>query len=549
MLRQKFLYDCFPLKLQLLESKNDGRIVGRGVFGLVDTPTENGRIYPRRVIEREIERVMPEVRNRMFFGELDHPQDGKTALSRVSHIITDLKLEGNEIIGELEVLNTERGLNLQAILEAGGKVGVSIRGLGSVIKEGQFEVVQDDYQLLGFDIVYMPSVLESYPEFIREDKDITKNNKKEAFMSEKEKKEIKIKEEEDTEEKLSEEEEEEKKKEAKKKKKEISLEELEKEFPEAVEELKKKIEKKIKEEVEAELEKFKEKIKEQLEAGQVSSDELSNALRKVTEILDTERYEKEEELKEKIEELEDEIEKVKEENLRLQAENRNLMQLAKWSGYSLLVERLLEDSPFKKEIKKEIGNVLDYPDMASLREKIEEAKERKLKEIRLEERYFAKIKELKKENEDLRIENEDLRNRIEQLKQSLEESLKIAGKLGLIAYAESAGKVLERPQILVEEVKKGYLTDIESVNRRIEELKKEEIRRREREERHETLDEEVERIRKMARLRERVRTLGRGQEYLTESHESFVSVPLDLKRELESITGVDFETIKKLSEQ
>jgi len=555
MMKQKFLYDCFPLKLQLLESKDNGRIVGRGIFGVVDTPTENGRIYPRKVMEREIERVMPEVKNRMFFGELDHPQDGKTALSRVSHIVTDLRLEGNEIVGELEVLNTERGLNLQAILEAGGKVGVSVRGLGSVIKEGQHELVQDDYQLLGFDIVYMPSVLDSYPEFIKENKEVTKNDKKEVSMSdkevkEKEKKEIEIKSEETEDEK-------EVKEPEKKEKKKLSLEELETEFPEVVEELKKKIEKKIKEEVEAELEKFKEKIKEQLESGKVSSDELSNALKKVTEIIDSEKAEKEAELEKKVEDLEDEVSKVKEENLRLRTENISLQKLAKWSGYTLLVEKLLENHPDKKVIKEEVGDVLNYPDMMSLRKKVEEIKEKKEKERREEEKIQARIKVLKEENETLRTENETLKGKISQLKQSLEESLRVAGKMGLIAYAENVSRVLEKPQILVEEVKRGELSDIESINRRVEELKKEEIKRREREEKHFELDEELDRIRRMARLRERPRTFGRGLEYLYEeknpevekSEKTNVPLSVDLKKELEGITGADFDTIKKLSEQ
>jgi hypothetical protein len=555
MMKQKFLYDCFPLKLQLLESKDNGRIVGRGIFGVVDTPTENGRIYPRKVMEREIERVMPEVKNRMFFGELDHPQDGKTALSRVSHIVTDLRLEGNEIVGELEVLNTERGLNLQAILEAGGKVGVSVRGLGSVIKEGQHELVQDDYQLLGFDIVYMPSVLDSYPEFIKENKEVTKNDKKEVSMSdkevkEKEKKEIEIKSEETDDEK-------EVKGCEKKEKKKLSLEELETEFPEVVEELKKKIEKKIKEEVEAELEKFKEKIKEQLESGKVSSDELSNALKKVTEIIDSEKAEKEAELEKKVEDLEDKVNKVKEENLRLRTENISLQKLAKWSGYTLLVEKLLENHPDKKVIKEEVGDVLNYPDMMSLRKKVEEIKEKKEKERREEEKIQARVKVLKEENEALKSENEVLKGKISQLKQSLEESLRVAGKMGLIAYAENVSRVLEKPQILVEEVKRGELSDVESINRRVEELKKEEIKRREREEKHFELDEELDRIRRMARLRERPRAFGRGLEYLyeeknpEEEKSEKINVPLsvDLKKELEGITGADFDTIKKLSEQ
>jgi hypothetical protein len=193
--------------------------------------------------------------------------------------------------------------------------------------------------------------------------------------------------------------------------------------------------------------------------------------------------------------------------------------------------------------------------MLSLREKIRILKEEKDREREKERRMYSRVEALRRENEELRKQNLELEEKINKLKMTLEESLKIAGKMGLIAYAENVSKVLDNPHILVEEVKKGLLPDVESINRRVEELKKEEIRRREREDRHEELDEEIERIRRMARLRERARATGRGLEYLYEDRPlsssektEKVNVPfsLDLRKELESITGVDFETIKKL---
>lgn len=159
------------------------RIVARGEFARSDVPTENKRMYPREVWERELGKLTEAVKDRRLFGELDHPSDGKLSLQRASHIVTELKLtEDGRVVGELEVLDTQQGLNMQAILAKGGKVGVSSRGFGSVTPGSDgVQVVQDDYQLVTFDVVANPADEHAYPKFFAEDKEM-------GAMSEKDKK-------------------------------------------------------------------------------------------------------------------------------------------------------------------------------------------------------------------------------------------------------------------------------------------------------------------------------------------------------------------------
>jgi hypothetical protein len=155
-----------PLTLTLSESQ-DGRIVAVGEFGRVDVPTANGRIYPRRILEREIKRLERAMMHRQLFGELDHPDDGRTMLGRVSHIITKMTIESDgRVMGHLEVLKTRNGRELQALVDSGVKLGVSSRGLGSVQKNQQgYHVVQEDFKLLTYDVVADPAMSSALPDF------------------------------------------------------------------------------------------------------------------------------------------------------------------------------------------------------------------------------------------------------------------------------------------------------------------------------------------------------------------------------------------------
>lgn len=161
-----FLIDTFPVRLTLVEdAEKKGKTILRGLFGRVGTPTNNGRVYPEHVMKREIGRLNEDLEHRRCFGELDHPADGRTRLQRVSHLITSLEVnEKGEIIGEAEILDTEQGRNLKAIIAAGAEVGVSSRGLGTTESNTNgHKVVREDYRLMTFDIVAEPATPGAFP--------------------------------------------------------------------------------------------------------------------------------------------------------------------------------------------------------------------------------------------------------------------------------------------------------------------------------------------------------------------------------------------------
>jgi hypothetical protein len=170
---KQLLIDAAPIKLTLQESEG-GKTVARGEFARCDVPTQNGRTYPRGVYEREIKKLQESVGSRRAFGELDHPDDGKTKLSRVSHLITKLSVDKNGVvIGEAEILDTPNGRTLKAILDSGAEVGVSSRGFGSTraMPDGS-SMVGEDFVLRSFDFVADPAMKTAYPQIFAEDVEI-----------------------------------------------------------------------------------------------------------------------------------------------------------------------------------------------------------------------------------------------------------------------------------------------------------------------------------------------------------------------------------------
>lgn len=174
MSKQLLIETWGPIKLSIIESESSkDLLVAEGEFGFCGKPTANGRIYPRKLVEREIGRLRPKMESRGLYGELDHPDDGSTKLKRVSHLITDMRVESDgRVLGKLEVLGTPNGKILRNLIESGAQTGVSSRGVGSVKKnrEGNFEV-QEDFKLLTYDAVADPAWGEALPEYRFEDEE------------------------------------------------------------------------------------------------------------------------------------------------------------------------------------------------------------------------------------------------------------------------------------------------------------------------------------------------------------------------------------------
>ena len=129
-----------------------------GRIQAADTPNGNGRVYPKKVLEKEIKNYLNVVKDNRATGELDHPEDSVVNLKNVSHLMVDVWWQGNDVMGKMKVLDTPSGRILKDLMNAGVKLGISSRGLGTV-KEGRdgHDVVEEDFQLICFDIVSEPS--------------------------------------------------------------------------------------------------------------------------------------------------------------------------------------------------------------------------------------------------------------------------------------------------------------------------------------------------------------------------------------------------------
>jgi hypothetical protein len=150
------------------EERANGWMRVRGRFQLAETKNGNGRIYPLRLWQRVLEsrELQERLRSNQMRGELEHPADGVTNISRVSHIVTGLTLSGNEVLGEALILGTPAGKILQELFRAKSPVGVSSRGRGSSKVEGGAEIVQDDYVPDTWDFVDRPSTPGAYPALV-----------------------------------------------------------------------------------------------------------------------------------------------------------------------------------------------------------------------------------------------------------------------------------------------------------------------------------------------------------------------------------------------
>ena len=140
-------------------------LIVKGVIQRAEAKNQNGRIYPKEILEREIEKYIEgPVKERRALGELDHPESSVINLQNASHNITKVYWNGDEVMGEVEILSTPSGNILKELFRNGITVGISSRGMGSVkdnMSEGTVEV-QDDFELLCFDFVSTPSTHGAY---------------------------------------------------------------------------------------------------------------------------------------------------------------------------------------------------------------------------------------------------------------------------------------------------------------------------------------------------------------------------------------------------
>jgi hypothetical protein len=157
-------FDISRKKINESIKENDGRLVVKGVLQRAESKNQNGRVYPREVLLKEVAKYLEnQVTERRALGELDHPESSVVNLNNASHNIVEMHWKGDDLLGTVEVLSTPAGNILKELFRSGIKLGISSRGLGSVEpvneKEGEEDTVevQPDFELIAFDFVSNPS--------------------------------------------------------------------------------------------------------------------------------------------------------------------------------------------------------------------------------------------------------------------------------------------------------------------------------------------------------------------------------------------------------
>ena len=167
---RELLVDYIPFEVsrnQIQESlkENDGKLIVKGVLQRADAKNQNGRVYPKGILVREAKNYSEGyVKQKRALGELDHPDSSVVNLQNVSHNITEMHFEGDNLLGTVEILTTPSGNILRELFKNGIKLGISSRGMGSVEAVHEDDdndqpmlKVGNDFELIAFDFVSNPS--------------------------------------------------------------------------------------------------------------------------------------------------------------------------------------------------------------------------------------------------------------------------------------------------------------------------------------------------------------------------------------------------------
>ena len=163
----------------LVERKEDGTktFTIEGIFAQAESKNRNGRIYPKNVMERAVDKYVTEqVSKGRAVGELNHPDGPSINLDKVSHLITKLEWNGNDVVGKARILETPMGKIVQGLLEGGVQLGVSTRGMGSLVERNGVMYVKEDFHLATVDIVQDPSAPNAFVNGIMEGVEWVWNN-------------------------------------------------------------------------------------------------------------------------------------------------------------------------------------------------------------------------------------------------------------------------------------------------------------------------------------------------------------------------------------
>lgn len=177
LLTETHLFKANPVFLTEGKVSDRGLPLVEGILATAEVKNGNGRYYSRDLWEREIDKYMPLVKENRAMGELDHPESSVINLKNVSHNISDMWWDGDNVMGKIEILPTPSGNILKALIESNITVGVSSRGMGSLEDKGGVMEVQDDFELLCWDFVSTPSNPGSYMQLVKESKEFELQDK------------------------------------------------------------------------------------------------------------------------------------------------------------------------------------------------------------------------------------------------------------------------------------------------------------------------------------------------------------------------------------
>ncbi len=161
------------IETKLFEGKinedENGVVLVKGVLQRADAQNQNGRVYPKEILEREVKKYQQLITEKRALGELDHPESSVVSLKNVSHNIRECSWNGDDVVGVVEILPTPSGNILKELLRAGIRLGISSRGMGSVESMGGNKVkVGEDFELIGWDFVSNPSTQGAFMESLNE---------------------------------------------------------------------------------------------------------------------------------------------------------------------------------------------------------------------------------------------------------------------------------------------------------------------------------------------------------------------------------------------
>ena len=141
---------------------NDGTVFLTGIVQTAGKKNGNGRIYSENILKREVNNYQKIINENRALGELDHPEDSVVNLRNASHMMKKMWWDGDNVMGKIQCLDTPSGNILKSLASSGVSLGISSRGLGSVTEGKDGTIVEDDFQLICFDIVSEPSTTNAY---------------------------------------------------------------------------------------------------------------------------------------------------------------------------------------------------------------------------------------------------------------------------------------------------------------------------------------------------------------------------------------------------